>query len=512
VIRKVLDFLESEPLVIAALLLTGIVSSMVVVSPNDFWVHLKVGSVIAQQRVIPESNMFTWGVAFDAPFFYAAWFGDLLFFILFAAGGVELIIFGRNLLAVLTFVVIAREARQRVGSWKYVGLAIAVAGMLMVPIAAVRPQIWAWLPFVTTMALLAQFKRGQLRARWLTLLPVIMVFWVNVHGSYALGLILLGIYWLGNLGSQLLSPPVRRNWHVVRQLTAVGAATGLAALVNPLGIAIVPYVIRLITLPAGRLVDEWLSPQLSHPYGLMFYATSLLLVLVIATACVRKRAWPDLTDTLLLIVFFILGTRGYRYIFWFGLVAAPILVGHLSGMVPKLDVAVTHGRWRRIIPVAVCAFFSAGLLLVQPWTVQRIPLPEVLLNRTLPPPAPPLITIGTPMAAAEYLRAHPGGKLMAEMGQASYLIWSLPEQPAFVDTRVEMYPFEIWQDYLYISAAIDYQARLDKYGIDRLLVSPVFQWPLAGALRKSDAWEAEYLDPFSEVWKRRQVPQPEAPR
>jgi hypothetical protein len=498
------DIAQAGPLVIASFLLSGAIVSLVVVSPNDFWLQLKVGSVIAEQQSVPETNMFAWGVPIDAPFYYAAWLGNLLFYLLYLLGGIELIVFSRNLIALLAFTLIGFDARRRVGSWRYVGLAIAVAGLLTVPIAVVRPQMWAWLPFTTCQVILARFIRGDLSPRWLLLLPFIMVFWVNVHGSFALGLLVIGIYWVGQVGSQLGRPLDRRNWRTLQQLTGVGVAMGLAALVNPLGIGIVPYVLKLVSLPANRLlVEEWLTPQLSDPYGMFFYGTSAFLGLVFALTYVRKRQLPGLTDMLLVIVFFLMAVRGYRYIFWFGLIAAPILAEQIKAVAPRLDVTMPRGRWQSIASAALFAFLCGLLVAVQPWTVQRVPLPEFLRVRTLPAPSPPLVSIGTPVAAAEYLRVNPGGKLMAEMGQASYLVWALPQQPAFLDTRVEMYPLEIWNDYLYISAGINFEERLEKYGIDRLLISTQFQSPLAAALRKSSAWEPEYSDPYAEIWRKR---------
>jgi hypothetical protein len=73
-------------------------------------------------------------------------------------------------------------------------------------------------------------------------------------------------------------------------------------------------------------------------------------------------------------------------------------------------------------------------VLVQPWWIERLPLPESYREQVLmDTPEGPLLTVRTPVGAAEYLRQNPGGKLFNEMGYGSYLIWALPEQGVFID-------------------------------------------------------------------------------
>src|SRR5215510_8705731 len=77
------------------------------------------------------------------------------------------------------------------------------------------------------------------------------------------------------------------------------------------------------------------------------------------------------------------------------------------------------------------------------------------------PDGPELFSADTPVGAAAYLRAHPGGRLFNEMGYGSYLDWALyPQMQVFADPRVELYDLTLWQDYLAISEARDYNGLL----------------------------------------------------
>jgi hypothetical protein len=146
--------------------------------------------------------------------------------------------------------------------------------------------------------------------------------------------------------------------------------------------------------------------------------------------------------------------------------------------------------------VAVQPPFKAGLEMPAPY---RALFAEV-------PGAPQLYAAETPVAAAEYMRANPTeGRLYNEMGYGSYLDWALyPAAQVFVDPRVELYPLEIWQDYLAIRDARDYNALLiDKYDIRRVLLDRFIQPKLAAALAADPRWEREYADMRAEIYRRR---------
>jgi hypothetical protein len=104
--------------------------------------------------------------------------------------------------------------------------------------------------------------------------------------------------------------------------------------------------------------------------------------------------------------------------------------------------------------------------------------------------------------AVDYLASNPGGRLFNEMGYGSYLVWTLPPGSVFVDPRVELYPFEQWQDYQRISHASRYNEILDNYGITRILLDKGLQPELASALASDPDWTKEYEDGRAQVWKK----------
>ena len=107
---------------VLALVLIGVFIALVPTPPHDFWWHLKAGQLVAT-RGIPTTNMFAWSVPADAPFVYATWLGEWLFYALYALGGPQAPILARNLLGLAGFGLVAAEARRRSGSWRLAALA-----------------------------------------------------------------------------------------------------------------------------------------------------------------------------------------------------------------------------------------------------------------------------------------------------------------------------------------------------------------------------------------------------
>ena len=258
------------PLVILAAL--GFYVSLIPIPPNDFWWHLKIGEIIYTHHIIPNTNMFAWTLPADAPFTYGAWLGELLLYALYRWGGLELVTFARNLLVLAAFWLAARAAWERCGSWRLVTPALTLAAGMSLNNLIIRPQIWSFPLFALYLWLLTRHSLGRLRTRWLLVLPLLMAFWVNAHGAFVLGLVLEGIFVVGEAIRALLREPGGRSWRDVGALAGVGALTALATLANPRGVGIAAYVVDLLTdKPSQALVVEWQSPTPSGIANILFY-------------------------------------------------------------------------------------------------------------------------------------------------------------------------------------------------------------------------------------------------
>jgi hypothetical protein len=472
-------------------------TSLIPLIPNDFWWHLKIGEIIFQDRSIPSTNIFAWTIPRDQSFTYGAWLGELLFYAFYRIGNLEVLIFLRNLLALLAFWLVALEAKRRSGSWRLAALVATFAWLMSFNNLAVRPQIWSWLPFLAYVIVLEGFVEGRISKSWLLSLPLIMVFWVNAHGAFILGFVLIGMNFTGELLARLLRLPEAISWNSIKWLGLIGLITIIAMVINPQGVHIVEYVIDLITDPPSQgLIREWQSPTPQGVANITFFLSILVLIIALSFSSYRLT----ITETLLIAGFLWLAWSGQRYIIWYALAVMPVLAKILANL--KFRIPGLKARKNRINILLASAVFLPAIL-VQPWFVAGFPLPQaywdIMVSES--PDRPP-ISINNPVGAVEYLSSYPGGNLFNEMGFGSYLIWALPESSVFIDPRVELYPFEQWEDYIHISQARRYNQLLAKYDADRILLDKTIQSELAEALTLDPSWKEEYDDRSAQIWKK----------
>jgi hypothetical protein len=476
-------------------------TSLIPIPPNDFWWHLKIGEYIFTHHSIPTTNMYAWTLAPNQPFYYAAWLAELLFYIFYRLGGLALLISARTLLIGVTVWLVAVEAHRHSGSWRISALVIALLSLMITNNLTVRTQIWAWLPFIITYIVFKRYTERTISWFWLFLCPASMILWVNVHGSFILGLILPGAFFLGEALRNLFKQTMALNWHQIGWIGCTGILSGLAVLINPRITGIVGYTINLLTNPPSQqLIEEWQSPT---PQGLanIFFFISIL-IFIVALAYSKYRL--TITEIILFIGFLWLAWTGQRYVIWYGMVSMPILARLIINLPIKPPIFVVHKNWLNLA-LAILVFIPA--LAAQPWFVERLPLPKTYWQQVLrDSPAGPLIGIDTPVAAVIYLKSHPGGHLFNEMGYGSYLIWAVPDQGVFMDPRVELFPYDQWLDYIHVNNATNYNEILAKYGVDRILLDKKLQSNLVASLPKDHQWKLEYDDQYAQVWFKTSAP------
>jgi len=488
-----------------ALSLIAAFISLVPTAPNDFWWHLKAGELIATQG-LPTTNLFAWSLPADAPFVYQSWLGEWLFYQLYRLGGLQLVVFARNLLGAAAYGLVALEARRRSGSWRLAALAALFAAAMTINNFTTRTQNWSWLPFMATLILLGRYSDGQLAPRWLAALPLIMLFWVNAHGAFTLGLLLAGAFVVGETLRRLLRQPRALTWPKLRALYLAVAAMAVATVLNPLGPGVFGYVLDLLgDAPSQRLINEWQSPTPRSLAGALFYLG--VLAVIGAFAFARRR--PTITDVLLVCGLAWQAFVGARYVVWFGMAALPIVAQSLAAPRSILGQPQAPRPRERGAGAAANLGLALALLLgvaaLQPWTKPLLGLPAPYQALFAPVPgAPQLFSADTPVAAVEHLRAEPcAGRIFNEMGQGSYMSWALyPAAQHYIDPRVELFPLEQWETYVAVSAGQDVAAFLEREQIACVSLDTALQPKLAAAMAGLPGWERSFSAGRSEVWRR----------
>ncbi len=494
--------------ILSALLVLGSVRPL---PPNDLWWHARIGNEILDSGSIPRADVYSLTEK-GQPFFYQSWLAEVLMAGLLRLGGVRLLVLVRALIMTGLFGTIMVLCWWASGGDRRAAIPTTMGAVLLgLGNQTVRPQVFAYPLFVAVYVILWRYRRGGAR-RSVWLIPVLALVWVNLHGSFALGLGLMWIVFLGELLSRMLPALAGRgasnggmSSERLRTLGLVVLLSTAVLLLNPRGVEIVSYVTDLLTdVPSQSLGAEWQPPDPKLGLGRSFY---MLLLMGIATLALARPPIA-LTDLLLVLSFAWLGASGVRYVVWFGLVSAPILTGVLL-RVPWDDLA----RWRdrladNILGQRLVYGDGTGYPGFRRLTLIAVTgaLLAVLVLFLVYPDEELWLTPLTGKAAVDYMEENGlQGRLFNELGRGSYVIWRLgPEQPVFIDPRFELYSLEHFKDYLKLSRAEEgAQELLAEYGFDLLLLDRDSQEPLVEMVDgQPERWVRIYEDDYSLLYQR----------
>ncbi len=272
--------------------------------------HIRTGQLILSSHAIPRVDRFSSTMA-GHPWFAWEWLYDVLAGWLDTVAGLNGVVFFTALIIALTFSLTFRLLLQ----WG-ANFLVALALVLLATSAAMihflaRPHVVSWLFTVLWFWILESSERngdGHRPSLWL--LPPLMVVWVNVHGGFLLGFILLGIYWISaswqwfTLKQDRLDGVLEkiRARNRARDFALIGAITALATLANPYGWRLHVHIYRYLS---NRFlmdhIDEFQSPNF-HGAAQKCFAVLLLLTLVALSA--RRREAQRIRASGALVVLF----------------------------------------------------------------------------------------------------------------------------------------------------------------------------------------------------------------
>lgn len=475
--------------VLLALLLAALVVQPIY--QPDFWWHVKMGELILEKGQVPEADLFSYTVP-GRPFLYQSWLSGVVFALLYHAGGASLIILGNALCLLAAYALLLWHCRIEGRNTR---LAVGVTFLALVVSSgnwAVRPQTFSVLLFVALYVILDRYRQGKPTLLWAV--PPGMALWANLHGAFITGFLLLA----STIGGEVLKhwlpgrPFPVLSWRRMGWLALIAVLSGGAILVNPVGPRILRYVVNIWSNPAIRgFIAEWQPTGTEMGTSLIFLGSLVSYLLILNL----RRRFPDPTDLLLLMVTAWLALGGVRNLLWYGLVLAPLLTRALAGREEPPEPLPNP-----VLNVLLVAMVAVIALLATPWLKGMLPLPANLRG-----------TLGadTPVATAEAVHEHGlTGRVFHQMESGGYLAWRLwPEIEIFIDPRIELYPGEVWQDYLQISAGRPgSQELLDRYDVQLLVLNRSFQGGLVQQIQPSPLWEWVYENPQEDtvIYRRRQ--------
>jgi hypothetical protein len=394
---------------------------------NSFFTHLATGRLILDEGSVPSADPYSF-TAFGEPWTVQSWGASVIYAAIERTVGLV----GIRLLVGLCAALVAY------GIWRLTEPAGRLVGRLAiaVPAIGIGSQLWVERPLifslVFTVGVLFALE-GRLDPRWM--LPLFWL-WVNIHGSFPLGLLAIGAYGLGRL--------LDRERPVL-EAKVLGWALGgtvFGALLSPVGVDLLTFPLNLLERrEAFSQIVEWQSPTWQDPDELFF---AVQLAVAVGLVLLRDRRWRNIVP---IAIFAGLSLQSTRNIVHASLVIVPAMAAAAHGL-GSIDGARTLPILRPVRAVlVVMALLVVGVSLSRPDTnLVDYPVREAEWMRD-----EGLLDLDARVVSRDFV----GNYFEARYGPDDVRV--------YLDDRVDMYPVEIIADYTtLIDPDGDYAAVLER--------------------------------------------------
>jgi hypothetical protein len=437
-------------------------------STVDLAYHLRAGAEILSMRAVPTVDTWTFTAA-GQPWVDQQWGAQALFAVTERLGGWTGLAILRAALTGIIFACVTLIGLRRGLDARTAALLAIVVFFVAAPAMALRPQLMG-MACLAVVLLLVTDRRAHPRAIWLV--PIIVAIWANLHGSFFLGPAVLGLAWLEDLHDKVPNP---------HRSLLVAIVSVAAACVTPLGPSVWVYAVALSVNPeVTSRITEWQPTSVRDVPGILFFLSALGVVVLIARRG-RPTPWPTLAW---LAVFFTIGVYAQRGLAWWPLGAAAAIAGTL---IPPSTTKATVDTplIRRLNLVIAGGLILAGVALLPFWR----PLdPGTQTPIAVLAEAPPGIT------AALREASRPGDRVFNPQIWGSWFGYALPDRLVAIDSRIEFFPAQVWDDYERVLAGVDgWEAILQGWDPDLVVVEGDDGGGL-GARLQARGWRELYRD------------------
>ena len=439
------------------------------IAEPDIWWHLRNAAYLFQHHSFPSVDTYSFTAA-GSPWMNFEWLSEVPFFLAFKALGLQGLLLVYFSLLVLIYIGVYHRSCRAGADCKDATLVTLLAIFLGVVSIGPRTLLVGWLCMVGLLLVLDRFQRT---GKGLWLLPPLFALWINLHGSWIFGVVVLVLTIASGLVEGEWGLVVARRWTSgeLKKLLSVFAASLAALLLNPFGYKMVLYPFDLLFRQHGAMqyVQEWQSVDFSTGDGKL---ALLVILALLAAGLFSRRRWK--LDEVLLTAFALWAALSHaRFLFFAGLVLVPILAPRLKLFPPyqrELDKPWLNAGIMAAVVGSLIFFFPSAARLQQKVDEQY------------------------PTAALQFMqRQQLKGRIFNQYVWGGYMEWNAPELKPFIDGRADIFVYNgILDDHRKATTIEEPFQILDKYQIDEALLKP--EWPLTYLLEHSPAWHMIYSD------------------
>ena len=405
---------------------------------GDLGRHLKNGQLFIETGLIPKINLYSYAYP-DYPFINHHWASGVVFYLIQSYLGFSGLSLAFIALSVLTLLVFLNVA-TRYSSFALAAPIAVIVLPVLITRHEVRPELFSYLFGGLFLQILWGYKYGKLGFRWLLWLPILEIFWVNLHIYFFVGVFLVAVYLFESLVVVLFRKNQQSIYDPVKGLAVTLLLTIFAACLNPAGISGAIYPFFILNEYGVPVIENYsVGAILRAGYNflpLIYFVIILGLVTLSWVYTLKKnRSSLSLGNFLLSAFFLAMAWSAIRNFAFFAYFALPLAAVNLKTLLGEENKTISSPSILKV---------SAALIGIAFVLIMIKPAYFVSSNRGR-------VGIGLEEAndaAGEFLlKEKIQGPIFNNFDVAGYLVYHLyPEQRVFVDNRPEAYPAAFFTD------------------------------------------------------------------
>ena len=456
---------------------------------GDTGYHIRTGEIILQTWRVPRQDIYS---LHSPPLQWTAheWLSEVIMAAVYRFSGLTaIVVFFAFLLAVthwLLYQTLRSTSKDILLCTSITVLATATSSSHWLA----RPHVFSLLFTVIWYHCLNLFQYKN--ERTLIFLPPLMLLWVNLHGGYFFGLVLIMIYLVGNAVCSIYGSPDQLERHrtkVKLLLLALVACVGICA-INPSGFEILWFPIRVTSdrFLMDR-VTEYISPNFHEilPFKYMLLAAIGLLAI--------SRSSLNVIELTLIILLSYMALYSARHVSLFAVVAAPLLLRAGTSILDRIPEPFLRFYQTRKRNLSAIETNIQGYL----WpTISFVFVIGLVLTGSLRYQFDPKVF---PVMAVEFLKKETvAGNMFNHDEFGDYIIFAAwPKYRVFMDGRTDMYGEKLGSAYLRVAnVQPGWKDILRKYDISWIIFDT--HSALTAALRDQTDWQPIYSDQVATIF------------
>ncbi len=459
---------------------------------GDLGRHLTIGEYILTSGSVPTHDLFS-HTMYGQPLTPHEWLAQVIFALAHRLMGLNGVVLVCAVVIAFTFWLVYRRALAKS---RMVLLAVGVTILAMAASSLhwlTRPHVFTFLMLALWIDALERLRCGYLGSWWR--MPVIMLFWTNLHGAFIAGFVVWLIYGVGMAWDIFWKHSVERlPDRFIRYFLLAGAVSLLVTLINPVGPGLWGTSVGYIG--SRYLVGhtaEYLPPDFHDPSTWPFLL--MLAVMVLALGLQVRAAASE--QVFLLAAWMVMALYSVRNVPLFAILGAPFLANSLSDWLAahtsrlkalagwlameerlrQTESALRGMLWPGLLFILVSFALWGGAALDFAGSGNRFDA-EVF-----------------PVDAVDWMEAHPvAGEGFNYFPWGGYLLYRLwPEQRVFIDGQTDFYGEFLTRQYeQVITQSPGWEDVLRQYNVSWALLPP--DEAVARALVSQEGWQVAYQD------------------